>query len=83
MCAACNEARTAPAAFRQFAEGCTFCASRRIQYLQRTLKLSPDDTRSRCRKALAQALEQGLNEAEIRAAAKEAAWALAPEGAKP
>lgn len=83
MCTACNEARIAPATFRQFAEGCTFCASRRIQYLQRTLKLSPDDTRNRCRKALAQALEQGLNEAEIRAAAREAVWALAPEGAKP
>lgn len=82
MCTTCNEARTAPAVFRQFAEGCTFCASRRIQYLQRTLKLSPVDTQSRCRLALAQALEHGLDEAEIRASAKEAEWALAPEEAR-
>lgn len=85
MCTACDEARPAPAFFRFFAEGCAFCAARRIQYIQRTLKLPPTDTRDRCRKALAQALELGLDEKEIRATAKASAWALAPtkEGAKP
>ncbi|MBB6559609.1 hypothetical protein HNP48_002276 [Acidovorax soli] len=53
--------------------------------MQRTLRLSDDETRKRCRLALAQALAQGLSEAEIRASAKEAEWALEPlqEGAKP
>ena len=85
MCHCCNDARPDPASYRLFAEGCAFCAARRIQYIQRTLKLSPTDTRDRCRKALAQALELGLDEKEIRATAKASAWALAPtkEGAKP
>lgn len=85
MCTTCNDARPTPASFRFFAEGCRFCASRRIQYLQRTLRLSPDETRKRCRRALAQALERGLSEAEIRAGATEAEWALEPqqEGGRP
>ena len=80
-CEACNEARSAPESYRMFAEGCLHCAARRIQYIQRRLPLSPEDKRNRCRKALAQALELGLPEKEIRAMAKLSAWQLAPEGA--
>ena len=78
MCRCCNDARPDPASFRLFAEGCAFCAARRIQYIQRTLKLSPTDTRDRCRKALADAMALGLPELEIRRMAKLAAWQVAP-----
>ena len=81
-CEACNEARSAPESYRMFAEGCLHCAARRIQYLQRTLRLGAEETRARCRKALNQALELGLLEKEIRAMAKLPAWQLAPEEAR-
>lgn len=80
-CEACNEARSAPESHRMFADYCLHCAARRIQFLQRTLRLGAEETRARCRKALAQALELGLPEKEIRAMAKLSAWQLAPEGA--
>ena len=79
MCTCCNEASSDPKSYRFFAEGCLHCAARRIQYLQRTLRLGAEETRARCRKALAQALELGLPEKEIRAMAKLSAWQLAPE----
>ena len=82
MCTCCNEARPDPASYRMFAEGCLHCAARRIQFLQRTLRLGAEETRARCRKALAQALEMGLREKEIRAMAKLSAWQLATEGAR-
>lgn len=83
-CEACNEARSAPESYRMFADYCLHCAARRIQYLQRTLRLGTEETRARCRKALSQALELGLPEKEIRAMAKLAAWQLTPtnEGKK-
>ena len=81
-CEACNEARPDPASCRMFADYCLHCAARRIQYLQRTLRLGAEETRARCRKALAQALELGLAEKEIRAMAKLSAWQLAPDGVK-
>ena len=81
MCTCCNDARTDPQSYRFFAEGCLHCAARRIQFLQRTLRLGAEETRARCRKALAQALELGLPEKEIRAMAKLSAWQLTPEGA--
>ena len=52
------------------------CAARRIQFIQRRLNLAPDDKRTRCRTALAQAMERGLPEAEIRAMAKKPEWQL-------
>ena len=79
MCHCCNDAREAPQHHRFFSEGCLHCAARRIQFLQRTLSLPPSETRDRCRKALAQAMELGLPEAEIRRMAKLPVWALAPE----
>jgi hypothetical protein len=78
MCECCNEAREAPQYHRFFADGCLHCAARRIQYIQRRLPLSLDDKRNRCRTALAQAMELGLPEQEIRAMAKLAAWQVAP-----
>ena len=78
MCTCCNEASSDPKSYRFFAEGCLHCAARRIQYLQRTLRLGAEETRSRCRKALNQALELGLPEKEIRDMAKLSAWQLAP-----
>lgn len=78
MCECCNEAREAPQYHRFFAEGCLYCAARRIQFIQRTLRLGPTETRDRCRNALAQAVALGLPEPEIRRMAKLAAWQLAP-----
>ena len=76
MCYCCNAARPDPASYRFFAEGCLHCAARRIQYIQRRLNLAPDAIRNRCRTALAQAMELGLPEQEIRAMAKLAEWQL-------
>lgn len=78
-CHCCNEARETPQHHRFFADGCLHCAARRIQYLQRTLRLGPTETRDRCRTALAQAVALGLPEPEIRRMAKLAAWQLAPQ----
>lgn len=77
-CHCCNEARVEPKHHRFFADGCLHCAARRIQFIQRTLRLGPTETRERCRTALAQALALGLAEPEIRRMAKLAAWQLAP-----
>ena len=76
MCHCCNDARPDPASYRFFAEGCLHCAARRIQFIQRSLNLAPDAIRNRCRTALAQAMELGLPEAEIRAMAKKTEWQL-------
>ncbi len=76
MCHCCNDARPDPASYRLFADGCLYCAARRIQYIQRRLPLSLDDKRNRCRKALADAMELGLPEAQIRAMAKKPEWQL-------
>ena len=76
MCHCCNDAREAPQHHRFFAEGCLPCAARRIQYLQRTLRLAPSVTRDRCRAALADAVANGLPEQEIRAMAKKPEWQL-------
>ena len=76
MCHCCNDAREAPQHHRFFAEGCLHCAARRIQFIQRRLNLAPDDKRTRCRTALAQAMALGLPEQEIRAMAKKPEWQL-------
>ena len=76
MCHCCNDARPDPASFRLFAEGCLHCAARRIQFIQRTLRLAPSVTRDRCRAALADAMALGLPEQEIRAMAKKPEWQL-------
>ena len=78
MCHCCNDARDAPQHHRFFAEGCLPCAARRIQYLQRTLRLAPSVTRDRCRAALADAVANGLPELEIRRMAKLPEWQVAP-----
>ena len=75
-CRVCTEASDAPQHHRFFADYCLHCAARRIQYIQRRLNLAPDDKRTRCRTALAQAMELGLPEQEIRAMAKQADWQL-------
>jgi predicted nucleic acid-binding Zn-ribbon protein len=77
MCHCCNDAREAPQHHRFFAEGCLHCAARRIQYLQRTLRLAPSVTRDRCRAALADAVANGLPELEIRRMAKLPEWQVA------
>lgn len=75
-CSTCNDARPAPEHYRLFAEGCIYCAARRIQYIQRRLNLAQDAIRTRCRTALAQAMALGLPEQEIRAMAKRPEWQL-------
>ena len=76
MCHCCNDARPDPASYRLFAEGCLHCAARRIQFIQRRLKLAPDAIRTRCRTALADAVANGLPELEIRRMAKLPEWQL-------
>ena len=88
MCHCCNDARDAPQHHRFFAEGCLHCAARRIQFIQRTLRLAPSVTRDRCRAALADAVANGLPELEIRRMAKLPEWQVAelvavPETKKP
>ena len=83
MCHCCNDARPDPASYRLFAEGCLHCAARRIQFIQRSLNLAPDDKRNRCRAALADAMALGLPEQEIRAMAKLAEWQVTPQEAIP
>ena len=75
-CRVCTEASDAPQHHAIFADYCLPCAARRIQYIQRRLNLAPDDKRNRCRAALAQAMELGLPEQEIRAMAKKPEWQL-------
>ena len=83
MCHCCNDARPDPARFRLFAEGCLPCAARRIQFIQRTLRLAPSVTRDRCRAALADAVANGLPELEIRRMAKLPEWQVMPQEAIP
>ena len=83
MCRCCNAAREAPQHHRFFAEGCLHCAARRIQFIQRTLRLAPSVTRDRCRAALADAVANGLPELEIRRMAKLAEWQVTPQEAIP
>lgn len=83
MCHCCNDAREAPQHHRFFADGCLPCAARRIQYLQRTLRLAPSVTRDRCRAALADAVANGLPELEIRRMAKLPEWQVMPQEAIP
>jgi len=75
-CQVCTEATDAPQHHRFFAEGCIYCAARRIQFIQRRMNLAPDAIRTRCRTALAQAMALGLPEQEIRAMAKKPEWQL-------
>lgn len=87
-CSTCNEARAAPEYSRLFAQGCLYCAARRIQYLQRVLfkgdkKHIVDKRQERCRKALADAVADGLNGPQVRELARKAAWQLAPIESSP
>ena len=59
-CRVCTEASDAPQYHRFFADGCLYCAARRIQFIQRRLNLAPEATRTRCRTALADAMALGL-----------------------
>lgn len=82
-CLACTDARTSPEHSRLFAQGCLHCAARRIQYLQRVLfkgdkKHIVDKRQARCRKALADAVADGLNGPQVRELSRKAAWQLAP-----
>lgn len=72
----CTAARDAPQFHPLFADYCLHCAARRIQFIQRRLNLAPDDKRNRCRAALADAMDLGLPEQEIRAMAKKPEWQL-------
>lgn len=81
-CECCKNARANPE-HRQFIASCLWCSARRIQFLQRRLALAPSVCRDRCRAALADALHHGLNEAEVRSLAKQAAPAIEPLPEKP
>lgn len=78
-CKTCSDAREAPAHVPFFTDGCLYCAARRIQFIQRRMNLAPQQRVERCRKALAQAMDWGLPEPEIRAMAKQEAWAVEPQ----
>jgi hypothetical protein len=78
QCVTCTEASDAPQHHRFFADYCIHCAASRIQFIQRRLNLTPDDKRSRCREALADAMALGLPEADIRRMAKLPEWQIQP-----
>ena len=84
MCHCCNDARPDPASYRLFAEGCLHCAARRIQYLQRVI--FKDDNphivakrQERCRKALSDAIANGLDGVLVRTMARASGWQVAPQ----
>lgn len=57
---------------------CIYCAARRIQFIQRVMKVSKDDKVKRCREALKEAMDWGHAEAEVRRLAKLTNWAVEP-----
>ena len=79
---------TRPGQLPAICRGLPALRGRRIQYLQRTLRLAPSVTRDRCRAALADAVANGLPELEVRRMAKLPEWQVAelvavPETTKP
>lgn len=61
---------------------CIHCGARLIQKLQRLYQLTAEQRRDRCRQVLAQWLEMGHSETELRKLAKATAWAIAPAARK-
>lgn len=76
-CECCNLAR-ADKLCNYFADRCTHCAARRIQYLRRVLVLGDELLRKRCKAVIADVNEWGLDEAEVRRLAKLPDLALRP-----
>ena len=57
---------------------CIYCAARRIQFVQRVMKVSKDDKVKRCREALQEAMDWGHAEQQVRQLAKSTDWACEP-----
>ncbi len=66
-----------PQAHRMHCPTCIQCGARLIQKLQRLYQLTTEQRRDRCRQALADWMAQGHSEPELRALAKQTAWAVA------
>ena len=66
-----------PQLYRMHCLTCIQCGARLIQKLQRLYQLTTEQRRDRCRAALADWMAQGHSEQELRALAKQTAWAVA------
>ena len=71
-----------PQLYRQHCLTCIHCGARLIQKFQRLYQLTTEQRRDRCRQALADWMTQGHSEQQLRALAKQTAWAVAPAPAK-
>ena len=69
--------RNDPQLYRMHCPTCIQCGARLIQKLQRLYQLTQEQRRDRCREALADWMAQGHGEGELRALAKQTAWAVA------
>lgn len=81
-CSCCNDPRQSED-FNYFADRCTWCQARRIQYIQRVLRLDQDTKRRRCQAVIEDVQSWGLDEAEVRRLAKLPERALQPVTAAP
>ena len=78
VCAAIHKHyRNDPQLYRQHCPTCIHCGARFIQKFQRLYQLTTEQRRDRCRQALADWVAQGHSEPELRALAKQTAWAVA------
>ena len=66
-----------PHLYRMHCPTCIHCGARLIQKLQRLYQLTTEQRRDRCRQALADWMAQGHDEQQLRALAKQTAWAVA------
>ena len=69
VCECCQRAREGPG-YTLFDPACLFCGARLIWRIQRLLQRPREERIARCRQALADWMEHGHSEAEIRRLAK-------------
>ena len=66
-----------PQLYRMHCHGCIACGARLIQKIQRLYPWQAEKKQEQCRQVLAEWMAQGHSEPELRALAKQAAWAVA------
>ena len=68
LCQDCQRASVGPL-YALHCPTCVYCGARAIQRIQK-LQITPDEKRDRCRKVLADWLDHGHSETQLRALAK-------------
>ena len=76
-CDCCNTYRLREG-YRLCADFCPWCQARLIQFTQRLVVISKDAKVARCRVVIQRVRDWGLDEAQVRALAKAAGWAVQP-----